>query len=272
MADLLDRMSVTSAQRAADARAREDEATLRRRAAERTPAPRLKLDGPGFDVIAEIKRRAPSSGRLADRGESGDVVTRAESYAAAGAAAISVLTEPDEFDGSLDDLQAVCDAVRVPVMRKDFLVDPYQMFEARAAGAAGALVIVRMLDDRRLAEMLEAASEAWLFVLLEAFDAEDLERAAAVARRHTLIGLNSRDLATLAVDEGRFEELGSRFPAGRPRVAESGLANEDDVRRVAALGYRAALIGSALMRTPEPEVLLSGMIRAGREEAARSCA
>jgi len=275
--DLISRMARGSARRVARARQLESEAELRRRAVATPAPPALVLDSGGFDLIAEIKRRGPSSGPLSDGKEATTVAARAAVYAAAGAAAISVLTEPDAFDGSLDDLRQAAGAARVPVMRKDFLVDPYQIFEARAAGAAGALLIVRLLDEPRMAEMLDAAAEAGLFVLLEAFDADDLARADVAARRNgvdsplLLIGLNSRDLVSLEVDRERFRKLRSRLPAGFPRVAESGLETIDDVQKVASLGYRAALVGSALMRSGDPGRLLDRMIRAGREEASSSC-
>jgi indole-3-glycerol phosphate synthase len=271
-------MARGSARRVVQATQRESEAELRRRAAATPPSPTFDLEGRGFDVIAEIKRRAPSSGPLSGGKEATSVAGRAAVYAAAGAAAISVLTEPEEFGGSIDDLSEAAGAVRVPVMRKDFLVDPYQIFEARAAGAGGALLILRMLDEPRMAEMLDAVAEAGMFVLLEVFGADDLARAGEVAKRSSvsstplLIGLNSRDLSTLEVDLERFRTLRSRLPAGFPCVAESGLETIDDVRQVASLGYRAALVGSALMRSVDPGRLLARMIRVGREEASRSCA
>ncbi len=273
MSDLLSRMAKSSAERAAEARARESTAVLRRRAFDSPPPPELRLKPRGFDLFAEIKRRAPSAGPLADARAS--VGRRAVTYAAAGAALISVLTEPDEFCGSLGDLREAACATPVPVMRKDFLTDPYQILEARAAGAAGVLLILRMLDEPRLRELLDAAAEAHLFVLLEASDEADLRRAEGAAARpglQLLCGLNARDLVSLAVDRERFRTLRPHLPRDLPVVAESGLASIDDVRRVAALGYRAALVGSALMRAGEPGQLLEQMLRAGREEASRSCA
>jgi len=206
-------------------------------------------------VIAEVKRSAPSVGRLAGAGL--DIVAQARAYAAGGAGAISVLTEPSRFDGELADLEAVAAAVRVPVMRKDFLVDPIQIYEAAAHGASGVLLILRMLDDARLAEMLAVADELGLFVLLEAFDAGDLSRVPP----HTdhLVGLNCRNLASLQVDFARFEALASAFPAGSTKVAESGILTVEDARRVEALGYDAALVGSALMRSDDPTALVAAM-------------
>ena len=280
MADLLSRMASLSASRVAEARRREGEAALLRRAHAAPAAPPLVLHPDGFDLFAEIKRRAPSAGRLgAARDENADVaVRRARAYSAAGAAVISVLTEPVAFGGGLDDLEAAARAASVPVLRKDFLVDPYQVAEARAAGAGGVLLIVRLLEGTRLSEMIDAAASLGLFVLLEAFDESDLERAgeasgpAARAGACLLAGVNARDLVTLEVDASRLRRLSRRCPAGLPRVAESGLAGPDDLRRAAAWGYDAALVGRALMTSPEPEVLARGMIAAGRQAARSRCA
>ena len=178
----------------------------------RLPRRRLDLSG-GFDLIAEIKRRAPSAGSLREAG-AGDVAHLAAGYSRAGAAAISVLTEPSEFGGSLVDLASAADAGGdVPVMRKDFVVNEYQVYEARAAGAGGVLLILRILDTATLGACIRAAAECGMFVLLEAFDEADLQRAgpaAELCRREgapVLVGLNCRDLATLGVDFGRFARL-----------------------------------------------------------------
>ncbi|MCB9683300.1 MAG: indole-3-glycerol-phosphate synthase TrpC [Alphaproteobacteria bacterium] len=237
-------------------------------AARATPTPPpLAFDG-RFDLITEVKLRAPSVGVLAAPPDPvAHVVAQARAYARAGAAAISVLTEPDHFDGHLDHLAAVVAAVDVPVMRKDFLVDPYQVWQARHRGASGVLLIVRMLDDAALAALLDAAAGAGLFVLLEAFDADDLARAARVAWGGTeplLVGVNTRDLRTLQVDGDRLARLADVLPAGRPTVAESGLRTADDAARVRRLGYTLALVGSALMASPDPEALASAMLAAGR--------
>ncbi len=269
--DLLTRMARGSRARAAASRAAEDfDALVARAGAWETPAA-LRRSG-GFDVIAEVKLRSPSAGDLA---VNADPAAQACLYAEAGAAAVSVLTEPEVFSGSLAHLAAVAAALvpyGVPVMRKDFLVDPWQVWEARAAGAGGVLVILAMLDDATVDAMLAAAGECRLFVLLEAFDGDELARAGAVAARHPgidlLVGLNCRDLRTLAIDADRFRTLRAAFPPGVPSVAESGLASADDAARVAALGYDLALVGSALMRAPSPAALLGGMLAAGRQAAA----
>ena len=277
MSDFLSRMARGSEARVAAARSLESEAALLARAFTGLRPYPLELGARGFDLIAEVKRKAPSAGTLATAGDAGPAgaAARAVTYARAGAAAVSVLTEPDSFGGSLEDLAAVSAAVHVPVLRKDFLVDPYQVLEARAAGASGVLVIVRMLEDARLGEMLDAAARCGLFVLLEAFDAQDLARAGLALRAtqtepvRVVIGVNTRDLSTLATDRSRLERLRDQLPAGSTAVAESGLETAEDAREVARLGYRLALVGSALMRAPDPAALVEQLLVAGREEAAR---
>ena len=280
MSDLLTRMTHASVSRASKARAKEDEASLRARAIDTpTPAP-LVLQSGGFDLIAEIKRRSPSAGQLEGGSETSGrqrLLQRARDYASAGAAAISVLTEPIEFGGSLSDLAAVAGEVPLPVMRKDFLVDPYQILEARAAGASGALLILRMLSDARLRELLDAAEEMGLFVLLEAFDGEELQRArpfvsaGASRKAPILLGLNCRDLKTLIVEPERFVELREKFPAQVTAVAESGLGGSKAVAKVSRAGYSVALVGGALMLAADPQALATRMIEAGRSEVERRC-
>ena len=280
----LQRMAVASHQRVEDARSRRPEAELRARAHDLAEPPALRLSESGFDVIAEVKRASPSEGRLV---ETDDVVARVRSYAAAGAAAASILTEPSTFGGRLEDLHTASAAGVLPTMRKDFLVDPYQVLEARVAGASGVLVIIRMLSDQQFEDLLGMSASCGLFALVEAFDRADLERAERILRRapvspwfpgHSgpalgiagsvpcLVGVNSRDLTTLDVDRRRFGELTSRFPPGFPRVAESGIADAADVRSVVGYGYRVALVGSALMRATDPAALVREMIRVGRSE------
>jgi indole-3-glycerol phosphate synthase len=235
-----------------------------------TPAPpRLRLQPRGFDLIAELKLRSPAVGQLKGHGE--DLVARVTSYARGGAAAVSVLTEPSRFDGSLDHLRAAAEALlplRVPAMRKDFLVDTYQVIEARQAGAGGVLAILRMLSDAELEALVQQARALELFVLLEAFDERDLERLQGVLARlggtGLLAGVNSRDLATLQVVPSRLEQLAGYLPAGIPRVAESGVATAADARRMAEAGYDLALVGSALMSGDDPVALASAMLSAGR--------
>lgn len=271
-------MARGSARRAAAARGREPEAALRRRASE-TPPPRpLSLHAAGFDLIAEFKRRAPSTGPVIAADAPDFVQRQSTAYVRAGATAVSVLTEPESFAGGLEDLEETVRAVPVPVLRKDFLVEPYQIFEARAAGASGVLLIIRLLEEARLREMVDAAAETRQFVLLEAFDEKDLDRAATLTPTrsddgpHVLVGLNTRDLTTLEVDSRRLAHLRNRFPPGASRVAESGLTTPDDARAVARLGYDAALVGGALMRATDPARLAAGMIAAGRDEKAKAWA
>jgi len=279
MPDLLAAMARGSAQRAAEARQSVPEAQLRAQALERPAAPPLQLHRGGFDLIAEVKRYAPSVGALRpeDAEDPGLIEHQVDAYVRGGARAISVLTEPEVFHGNLGDLTRAARAVPLPVMRKDFLVDPYQIIEARAAGAGGVLLILKILDDARLQEMLDAADQVGLFVLLEAFDEGDLARAMAIggdlARLdvRVLVGLNARNLTTLEVDGERVARLAGSFPDGLPRVAESGLETAEDAARVAALGYRVALVGSALMKAADPAKLTAAMIEAGRAEAMRQC-
>ncbi len=245
--------------------------------------PKLALSAQGFDIIAEMKLRSPAVGALR-AAESEDIAARVRAYASSGAAAVSVLTEPSRFDGSLQHLVLAAGALagtRVPVMRKDFLVDPYQVMEARLAGAGGVLVILRMLSRAEIAALLSTAAALGLFVLLEAFDEADLDLAGEIAGQSgasrdppssptapILIGLNCRDLATLAIVPGRLEALAPRLPRHLPRVAESGLDTPADAARMATAGYQLALVGSALMKTAAPGELLRDMLAAGRSARA----
>jgi indole-3-glycerol phosphate synthase len=236
--------------------------------------PRLVLSERGFDLIAEVKLRSPAVGQL-DGGRE-DIGARAIDYAQAGAAAISVLTEPSRFDGTLAHLQQVVAALEgsAPAMRKDFLVDPYQVYEARQAGAGGILVILRMLERSQVEALLEAAVDTRQFVLLEAFDQPDLLFAQELVRGfgtrvQLLVGVNCRDLTSLAVVPGRLEALAPHLPQGVPCVAESGVETGADARRLATAGYSMALVGSALMRAGNRVALARELLEAGRE--ARRC-
>lgn len=266
MIDFIDRMATASSARLDEARAREPLAALRARALATSPAPALRLQGK-FDLIAEFKRRSPSLGRLGDA----DLVGQVTTYAKAGAAAVSVLTEPSQFHGSLEHLSAAAAALAplgVPVMRKDFLVDSYQLYEARAAGAGGALLIVRMLSQHDLAEMIGCARDLGLFVLLETFDADDIACATrAVGIRPgpaILVGVNCRDLKTLDVARDRFGKMAGMLPKGILRVAESGITTPDACAEVAREGYQLALVGSALMTATDPAGVIRTMLGAGR--------
>ena len=267
MSDFLQTMAVASRKRAVAA------GTV---SATSSDKPALPLCFGEFDVIAEIKNRSPAEGELA--GADSDRVGRARGYAEAGAAAISVLTEPSQFSGSLEHLAEVAAAVPdTPVMRKDFLVEPVQILEARNAGASGVLLIAAMLDDAKLGEMLDCAAEHDMFVLLESFSREDLQRTNSLLAKpdykrradagQLLVGVNTRDLRTLHVDPDRLRDLAPLLPAARC-VAESGLYVADDAARVAALGYRVALVGTALMRSSDPGALLEAMRAAGKAKVA----
>jgi len=271
--DFLAGMAASSRARCAAAERALPRAELLRRAHASAPPPRLVLTG-GFDLIAEVKLRSPAAGQL--KGLDENVVGRVGEYVAAGAAAVSVLTEPTRFDGSMQHLELAVRALagRIPAMRKDFLVDPYQVIEARAAGAGGVLVILRMLQRPEIEALLATAAELGLFVLLEAFGEEDIELAHDLVRAHAararaagaplLVGLNCRDLVTLQVVPGRLEQLAARLPADVPRVAESGVASAADAARVAAAGYDLALVGSALMQAAKPLALVGDMLHAAR--------
>jgi indole-3-glycerol phosphate synthase len=273
MSGFLDDMSRSSELRVRQAKLKEPAAALERRARDAPRSAALRLSPEGFDIIAELKLKSPAAGVLGAAGD--DLPARVTAYAQGGAAAVSVLTEPSRFDGSLAHLRLVSKALApfsVPAMRKDFLVDPYQVLEARAEGAGGVLVILRMLSRDQVAELLDAAAEHRMFVLLEAFDAADLEtarellavRAASGRQDEVLIGINSRDLQSLAVVNERFATLAPALPAGRPAVAESGVASAADALRMRKLGFRLALVGTALMSCDDPRALLREMLAVTR--------
>ena len=206
------------------------------------------------NVIAECKRRSPSRGVLR---ANYDPVAIAGAYATAGAAAISVLTEPTFFDGSLDDLRLVRAAVEVPILRKDFIIGEYQLLEARAAGADAVLLIVRVLADEALRRLMAAADGLGLATLVEVHDATELERALAAGA--TIIGVNSRNLKTLQVDTTILTDVAACMPRDVVRVAESGLHTRADLARVREAGYHACLVGESLMASPDPGAALAAL-------------
>jgi indole-3-glycerol phosphate synthase len=206
-------------------------------------------------IIAECKRRSPSRGVLRPVY---DPVSIAVGYERAGAAAISVLTEPTFFDGALEHLHSVRDAVTIPVLRKDFVVSDYQLFEARAAGADAVLLIVAALDPGTLATLHRRASELGLDVLVEIHDVGELS--IAVDAGAQIIGVNNRNLRTLEVDVRASETIAARMPSGIVRISESGLKTSDDLRRLTALGYDAFLIGERFMSEPDPGAGLRALI------------
>jgi indole-3-glycerol phosphate synthase len=207
-----------------------------------SPAPR---------IIAECKRRSPSKGVLR---KDYNPAAHAAAYARAGAAAISVLTEPTFFDGSLDHLQQVRAAVDVPLLRKDFIVTEYQLLEAVACGADAVLLIVGALSDDVLHQLAMTASSLALAAVVEVHDRSELER--ALDADADIVGVNSRNLRTLAVDPGVLEELAALIPTGVIAVAESGIRTPADIARLSALGYSAFLVGERLIVEPDPGVAL----------------
>jgi indole-3-glycerol phosphate synthase len=261
MSRFLAEMAQGSRRRLAEAKRSRPLAALEETAQARPDPRSLSGFGAVFDLIAEIKPRSPALGPLPVR----DPLRQAEEYASGGAAMLSVLTEPLAFDGSLRLLEAVAERSPIPVLRKDFLVDPYQVYEARAAGADGVLLIGRLLHDSLLAEMLEMVAGLGMFALVEAFDADDLDRLVpAPGADHLLLGINCRDLDTLQVDPERHRRLARRIPPDTTTVAESAVNRPEDAEALARLGYRGVLVGTALMKAPHPAGLVADLIEAGR--------
>jgi indole-3-glycerol phosphate synthase len=220
------------------------------------------LRGRTLAVIAEVKRASPSAGEIS---ADADPVAQARAYARGGAAAISVLTESTRFGGSLADLRAVRRAVDLPVLRKDFLVDASQLLEARAAGADAILVITAAVDDESLRELLRAADALGLGVLLEAHADDDLER--ALGTDAEVIGINARDLGSLAVDVDAALARLRRIPPDRIAVFESGIGGRPQVEAAVEAGASAILVGEALMRAADPAAKLGELL--GKEPQAR---
>jgi indole-3-glycerol phosphate synthase len=211
----------------------------------------LSLRGGPVRVIAEVKRASPSAGAI-DTGL--DAPAQARRYAGAGAAAISVLTDGPGFGGSLDDLRAVRAAVGAPLLRKDFVVDRYQLLEARAAGADAALLIVAALAPDALRRLLDACGELGLAALVEVHDPSEAEVALRVGAR--IVGVNNRNLHTFAIDLATSEEILPMLPAGVRGVAESGVKTPADAQRLRRAGAANLLVGEALVRAPDPAALL----------------
>ncbi len=214
------------------------------------------LERAGLGVIAEVKRRSPSKGVLR---AAYDPVAIASSYAASGAAAISVLTEPTFFDGDPAHLEAVREAVQVPLLRKDFIVSEYQLVEARAMGADAALLIVAALTPAELRQLSATAASLGLDTLVEVHDADELR--IAIDAGSTVIGVNNRNLRTLVVDVHASETLVSMMPREVIAVSESGLRTSADLTRLSALGYRAFLIGERFMTDPDPGAALATLLK-----------
>jgi indole-3-glycerol phosphate synthase len=206
-------------------------------------------------IIAECKRRSPSKGILRDHYEP---AAHARAYAEAGAVAISVLTEPTFFDGAPDHLRDVRAAVDLPLLRKDFIVSEYQLVEAAVLGADAALLIVAALTQAQLTHLLAAAAGLELAALVEVHGAEELDRAVDAGAR--IVGVNSRNLRTLAVDMGLLDDVAARLPRGVVAVAESGIRTPADLARLSAAGYHAFLVGERLIAQPDPGAALRELL------------
>lgn len=213
-----------------------------------------------LNVIAECKRRSPSRGVLCERYEPAVI---AGAYASAGAAAVSVLTEPAFFDGCLSHLRAVRERVEIPVLRKDFIVDEYQLLEARAAGADAVLLIVAALGGEGVQRLAKRAAGLGLAALVEAHDRDEVRVAADAGAR--VIGINNRNLRTLAVDPDASLRLADAIPRGTIAVAESGLRAAADLRRLRGEGYDAFLVGERLVTAPDPGAALRELVAGGAE-------
>lgn len=223
------------------------------------------LRSEGVAVIAEVKRASPSRGHLAAIEDPGQL---AAEYAAGGAAVVSVLTEGRSFGGSLEDLTAVRAAVDIPVLRKDFIFTSYQLFEARAAGADIALLIVAMLDDQALVSLIERADSMGLSVLVEVHDEVELSRALAAGAR--VIGVNARDLRTLDVDREAFARIAAEVPSHVVLVAESGVRGRGDLLAYAAAGADAVLVGECLVTSADPRGAVHDLVELGGHPATGS--
>lgn len=261
--DLLLAIVAATRVRVANARATEAEPALEERARQAAPRGQVFRDALAaagrVRVIAECKRRSPSRGVLR---AAYDPVAIATGYAAAGAAALSILTEPMFFDGSLDHLARVRQAVSIPVLRKDFIVERYQLLEAAAAGADAVLLIVAALTDEELTDLVREAESLGLATLVEVHTGEELDRALAAGA--TVVGVNNRNLRTLDVDVELSARLAGRLPPSVMAVSESGLRSAADIARLGGLGYRAFLVGERFMTTPDPGAALASLLAEAR--------
>jgi indole-3-glycerol phosphate synthase len=239
-----------------------------REAAERAAPPRdfmEALRAPGVSLIAEVKRASPSSGVLRP---DLDPAAMARGYEAAGAAAVSVLTDTRFFQGSLADLRAVRDAVALPVLRKDFILAPYQIYEARAAGADAMLLIAAALENAMLQKLHTVATTLGMAALVEIHNRSELDRVldALDVNSRSLLGINNRDLHTFDVDLATTAALRPHVPAGAVLVAESGVRTPADVTALAGLGVDAILVGTALVTAPDPGAKARSLIEAGLKQ------
>lgn len=230
-------------------------------------APRDAYDGlrqPGVSVIAEVKRASPSRGRLAPIS---DAAALARAYAAGGAAMISVLTEQRRFAGTLGDLDAVRSAVEIPVLRKDFIVSAYQVWEARAHGADAVLLIVAALEHEALVSLHERVESLGMTALVEVHNEDELGRACALGAR--VVGINARNLKTLEVDRTVFRRLARQLPSHMVKIAESGIRGPHDLLACAADGADAVLVGEGLVVGDDPRAAVSALVTAGSHPSAR---
>jgi indole-3-glycerol phosphate synthase len=237
-------------------------------AAGRAPSPRdvmAAFSGTEVAVIAEVKRASPSKGALAAIADSAAL---AADYEAGGARVISVLTEKRRFGGSLEDLAAVREAVDVPVLRKDFIVSSYQLWEARAHGADLVLLIVAALEQNALVSLVERAVSIGLVPLVEVHTEDELDRAADAGA--TIIGINARNLRTLEVDRTVFAQLAPRVPEGVIKIAESGVRGPHDLLAYAAAGADAVLVGESLVTGKDPRSAVADLVTAGSHPALRT--
>jgi indole-3-glycerol phosphate synthase len=218
---------------------------------------------PGLSLIAEFKRRSPSAGQIAP--ETADIAAQVRAYERGGAAAVSVLTDEPHFGGSLEDLRTARAACGMPIIRKDFIVDPYQLYEAAVNGADAVLLIVRALDDKALRSLYEEARAIDLDCLVEVHDGEELERALEAGAE--VIGINNRDLDEQKVDVATTYELMPDVPAGKTVVAESGISARAELEELERVGVDAVLIGGALMSAEDPEAKTREL--AGADEGTR---
>jgi indole-3-glycerol phosphate synthase len=223
---------------------------------------RIALEEPGIGVIAEFKRRSPSAGTIRENASVADVVG---AYERGGASALSVLTEERNFAGSLEDLRRARAASDLPILRKDFIVDPYQLYEALLAGADAVLLIVAALDSGELAALHAEARALGLDVLTEVHDHAELD--AALAVHAEIIGINNRDLRDFTVDVERTSRLLGEIPAGVVVVSESGIAGPDQVSRLEQQGVHAVLVGEALMRADDPAGALATLLAGARSRS-----
>ena len=222
------------------------------------------LRGQGVSVIAEVKRCSPSKGALA---AIADPAGLAADYESGGAAVISVLTERRRFGGAIDDLAQVRNRVEIPVLRKDFIVTSYQLWEARAYGADLALLIVAALEQQALISLIERAESIGLTPLVEVHTEEELTRALDAGAR--VIGVNARDLSTLEVDRGTFARIAPRIPANIVKIAESGVRGPHDLLAYASAGADAVLVGESLVTGKDPRSAVADLVAAGTHPALR---